>query len=162
MVALLLCAYRYNVCYNLVMAYDIFHETVRHALHADGWTITHDPLIIPFGDTKLYVDFGAERLLAAEKAGRKIAVEVKSFLSRSPVRDLENALGQYLLYQSVLHRREADRVLYLAVPNNAAEGVLSSALGRAALEDYHLRLLVFDPDKEQVAQWIEPPTTDIL
>ncbi len=144
------------------MAYDIFHETVRRALHTDGWTITHDPLIIPFGDTKLYVDFGAERLLAAEKAGCKIAVEVKSFLSRSPVRDLENALGQYLLYQSVLQRREADRLLYLAVPSNAAEGVLSSALGQAALEDYHLRLLVFDPDKEQIAQWIEPPTTGKL
>ena len=144
------------------MAYDIFHETVRHALSGDGWTITHDPLIIPFGDTKLYVDFGAERLLAAEKEGRKIAVEVKSFLSRSPVRDLENALGQYLLYQSVLQRREAGRILYLAVPSSAAEGILSSELGRAALEDYRLRLLVFDPDKEQVAKWIEPPTIDKL
>jgi hypothetical protein len=141
------------------MALDIFHETVRHALVADGWTITHDPLVIPFGDTTLYVDFGAERLIAAEKAGHKIAVEVKSFLSRSLVRDLENALGQYLLYQSVLLRRDADRVLYLAVPRNVEEGILSSELGRAAVEDYQLRLIVFDPDKEQIAKWIEPPAT---
>jgi hypothetical protein len=32
---------------------------------------------------------GAEKILAAEKQGRKIAVEVKSFLSVSPVHDLE-------------------------------------------------------------------------
>lgn len=64
--------------------------------------------------------------------------------------------------KSVLQRREAGRILYLAVPSSAAEGILSSELGRAALEDYRLRLLVFDPDKEQVAKWIEPPTTDKL
>jgi hypothetical protein len=144
------------------MAFDIFHATVRNALLADGWTITHDPLIIAFGDTRLFVDFGAERLLAAEKEGRKIAVEVKSFISRSPVHDLENALGQYMLYQSVLQRREADRFLYLAVPISAAEGVLNSELGRVTLEDYRLRLLVFDPDKEQIAKWIEPTIIDKL
>ena len=77
----------------LVMARDVFHNAVRRALETDGWTITHDPLVVPFGDHNLFVDLGAERMLAAEKADRKIAVEIKSFLSRSPVEDLERALG---------------------------------------------------------------------
>jgi hypothetical protein len=39
-----------------------------------------------------YVDLGAERLLAAEKGTRKIAVEVKSFLGLSEMEDLERAI----------------------------------------------------------------------
>jgi hypothetical protein len=70
-------------------AKDIYHNTVRTALEKDGWTITNDPLTLEIGDRSLFVDLGAEKILAAEKQGRKIAVEVTSFLSVSPVHDLE-------------------------------------------------------------------------
>jgi hypothetical protein len=60
-------------------AKDIYHNTVRTALEKDGWTITKDPLTLEIGDRSLFVDLGAEKILAAEKQGRKIAVEVKSF-----------------------------------------------------------------------------------
>jgi hypothetical protein len=60
-------------------ARDIFHNTVRYALEKDGWVITDDPLTLDWGDRNLFVDLAAERLVAAEKAGRKIAVEIKSF-----------------------------------------------------------------------------------
>ncbi len=98
------------------MAHDVYHRTVKNALLKDDWTITHDPFAIPYGDHNLFVDLGAEKLLAAEKSGLQIAVEIKSFISRSQVNDLENALGQYLLYRSLLKRREPERVIYLAVP----------------------------------------------
>jgi len=58
------------------------------------------------GTTDVYVDLGAEQLLAAEKRGQKIAVEIKSFVGRSDVDDLEKALGQYLLYQDILAQRD--------------------------------------------------------
>ena len=35
---------------------DIYHDTVKNALIKDGWTITHDPLVLPFGQRKVYVD----------------------------------------------------------------------------------------------------------
>ncbi len=72
---------------------DVYHEVVKNALIKDGWTITHDPLILPFGTCKVYVDIGAEAPIAAEKDGRKIAVEIKSFVGVSEVADLESALG---------------------------------------------------------------------
>lgn len=78
-------------------AKDIYHDTVKKALIKDGWVITHDPLILKWGSKDLYVDLGAEQLVAAEKEGRKIAVEVKSFVSPSEVEDLEHALGQFIL-----------------------------------------------------------------
>lgn len=64
-------------------AKDKFHETVKTALVKDGWTITDDPLFIKFGGVEMYVDIGAEKLIGAEKDGRKIAVEIKSFLGIS-------------------------------------------------------------------------------
>ena len=32
---------------------DLFHETVKRALVADGWVITHDPYLLRFGGRKL-------------------------------------------------------------------------------------------------------------
>ena len=77
-------------------AKDIFHVPFVQALTKAGWTITDDPLIIPFGKRDLLVDIGAERLVAAERNGERIAVEIKSFISRSAVQDLKEALGQFV------------------------------------------------------------------
>ena len=44
-----------------------FHNQVRNALVQDGWTSTHDPLRLRWGVKDMFVDLGAERLLAAEK-----------------------------------------------------------------------------------------------
>lgn len=94
---------------------DRYHENVKNALIKDGWTITDEPLHLKYGKRDLYVDLGAERLLAAEKDDQKIAVEIKTFGSASKMTDLEQAVGQYLAYLFVLHRIEPDRALYLAV-----------------------------------------------
>jgi hypothetical protein len=34
------------------------------------------------GGVEMYVDLGAEKIIAAEKDGKKIAVEIKSFIGR--------------------------------------------------------------------------------
>jgi hypothetical protein len=74
-------------------ARDIYHDTSKNALIKDGWTISHDPFVLRWGTIDVYIDLGAEQLLAAERQGLKIAVEVKSFVGRSDVDDLEKALG---------------------------------------------------------------------
>ena len=61
-------------------AKDTYHNTVRSALEKDGWMITDDPLTLKWGTKDLFVDFGAQKLLAAQKNDIKIAVEVKSFI----------------------------------------------------------------------------------
>jgi XisH protein len=67
-----------------VPARNVYHDTVIRALAADRWTITDDPLTLSYGSNDLFVDLGAEKpTVAAEKAGRKIAVEIQSFLSPS-------------------------------------------------------------------------------
>src|SRR5581483_3648372 len=96
-------------------AKDIYHEHVKQALINDGWTITDDPLTLPWGDTGVKIDLGLERLISAQKGTRQIAVEIKSFLGRSRVDDLEDALGQIVLYRHVLRLQEPARELYLAI-----------------------------------------------
>jgi len=58
---------------------DLFHDTVKTALEKDGWTVTDEHLFIQVEDIDFYIDLTAERILAAEKTGQKIAVEVKLF-----------------------------------------------------------------------------------
>ena len=53
--------------------HDIWHETVKKALIKDGWIITDDPLSIQFGGVDVYIDLAAEKLIVAEKEGKKIA-----------------------------------------------------------------------------------------
>jgi hypothetical protein len=135
-------------------ARDPYHDVVKSALIADGWTITDDPLKLHVGKKDLFVDLGAERLLAADKEGRKIAVEVKSFLGASEVADLENALGQYVLYREVLEENESDRLIYLAVSVEVYEDLFKEPIGQLVLRRTHMRVIVFDPEKGVIVQWI--------
>jgi hypothetical protein len=135
-------------------AKDIYHDSVKNALIKDGWTITHDPLILKWGHKDLYVDLGAEQLVAAEKEGRKIAVEVKSFVSPSEVEDLETAVGQFVLYHDIMSRTEPDRVLYLAVRAAVFSSVFEEPIGQVLLENQRVKLVVFDPQAEVIVKWI--------
>jgi hypothetical protein len=83
-------------------ARDVYHDQVKSALVKDGWRITHDPLSLKWNEQDLFVDLGAEEVLAAEKSGRRIAVEIKSFIGPSQMHDLEQALGQFILYRIAL------------------------------------------------------------
>jgi hypothetical protein len=132
---------------------DLYHAAVKQALITDGWTITHDPYTISFGARHGFVDLGAERAIAAERGGRKIAVEIKSFAGPSPVNDLGEAVGQYLLYRSWMSRTEPDRELYLAVDPDAATVVFGDASAQVLLDDYAIKLLVVDTEQERIVAW---------
>ncbi len=134
-------------------AKDIYHDDVRDAIIKDAWTITNDPLRLRWGKRDYYVDLGAERVLAAEKMDRQIAIEIKSFVGASIVDDMEKALGQYLIYRSIMRRHQPDRELFLAIPLSIAK-LFDEPLGLLLLEDYDLRVIVFDPTKKEIIRWL--------
>lgn len=137
-------------------AKNLYHHSVVEALQRDGWTITHDPLTLTYGGPDLFVDLGAERsTIAAERGTDKIAVEIHSFLAASPMRDLEDVVGQYDVYRTVLAATEPERKLYLAVPRRVNEGLLSEQFGQLVVTSLRLRLVVFDEDREAPLRWIE-------
>ena len=135
-------------------AKDFYHNTVKLALVKDGWTITDDPFKLEVDRRDLFIDFGAEKLLIAQRANQKIAVEVKSFISPSPVNDLEQALGQYLLYEDLLKINHPDRILYLAVREAVYSSFFQEKIVQIVLESRHLKLVIFNETQEEIIQWL--------
>ncbi|MBS1792314.1 MAG: XisH family protein [Acidobacteria bacterium] len=135
-------------------AKDIYHNTVKNALVKDGWTITHDPLRLSVDDKNLFIDLGAEQIIAAEKGPEKIAVEIKSFIGRSEVDDLEDAVGQFVLYQDLLEEEEPDRVLFPAIREKAFERIFTHRIGTILLNKKRVRLMVFREADEVILRWI--------
>lgn len=136
-------------------ARDIFHNVVRNALEKDGWTITDDPLELSYGDRKVFADLGAERPIGAQKADKQIAVEIKSFLGKSDIRELELAIGQYNLYRAILKRTDPNRQVYLAIPRFSYEGVFSEPIGELLVEEQELSIIVFDDQSGGIVKWIQ-------
>ena len=136
------------------MAIDIFHEAVKRALEKQNWIITADPLRLKFGDIKFQVDLAAERILAADREGEKIAVEIKSFLNPSAITDFYAALGQFLSYRIALSDVEPERILYLAVPIDAYETFFQLEFSQAAIKQYQIKLAVYNPTEETMVTWI--------
>lgn len=133
---------------------DLYHHTVRRALEKDNWTITHDPFSLHIGKKRLFADLGANYLVSAAKAQRKIVVEVKSFIGQSDIKDLEQAVGQYVIYRQILDKTVPDYKLYLAVTTNAFRNVFETELGTLLLVNQIIRVLVFEPKEEIITQWI--------
>ncbi len=135
------------------MSKDYFHDTVKRALEKDGWKITDDPFIIRDGKVALAVDLAAEKLIAAERGTQKIAVEIKSFLG-SIVNEFNSALGQYLGYLQIIHKKEPDRLLYLAIPVDVNTEIMRIGYYTDLIDKYKLQLIVYDPNREVISEWI--------
>jgi len=138
------------------MAKDIFHNTVKIALQKEGWKITHEPYQLRYGVADVYIDLAAEEAIAAEKEGRKIAVKVKSFAGGSTISEFHTALGQFLNYRVAIEvSSEPERILYLAVPTDTYQMFLRFEPAKTVIERYEIRLIIYNPTREAIDQWID-------
>ena len=70
------------------------------------------------------------------------------------MRELEEAVGQYQVYRSVLTELEPGRVLYLAVPQRVCESLFAERFGQLIRQCLQLRLMVFDEHEDRIVAWI--------
>jgi XisH protein len=136
------------------MAKDFFHNAVKTALIRAGWTVTHDPYNLTVGGVDMQIDLGAEQLIGAEQNGRKIAVEVKSFVGKSAISEFHTAHGQYLDYYFALEEYESVRKLYLAVPIGVYQSFFRLPFIQKMVHRSHVSLLIYNPDDEVIVQWL--------
>lgn len=101
----------------------------------------------------MYIDLAAEKLIAAEKDGAKIAVEIKSFISVSAIYEFHLAIGQYRNYQLALSQDDPERALYLAVPEDAYGRFFTLQFIQDALRYNAVRCLVYDVQTEGIVRW---------
>lgn len=133
---------------------DVYHNVVKSALIKEGWTITHEPYLIKIEDVKYEIDMGAEVLLGAEKEGRKIAIEVKSFIEQSTVYAFHLAIGQFIDYLVALEETEPDRILYMAIPESVHINFFSKQIIQKTLMRVNAKIIVYNIENETVVKWI--------
>ena len=68
--------------------------------------------------------------------------------------DLEEAIGQFVLYERLIKRYEPERKLYLAVSEDIRKSVFEEEAGQVLIEDKILRLVTFDITQEEIVTWI--------
>lgn len=135
-------------------AKDIYHNIVKTALIKDGWTIIADPYTISYEDAELFADLAAEKPIAAQRNGNRIVVEIKSFISPSPMRDFEMALGQYILYRNLIALTEPEYQLYLAIKESIYTNFFTRKSISTVVEQNQLLLIVVDMEREEIIRWI--------
>ncbi|MEH1777019.1 XisH family protein [Nostoc sp.] len=135
-------------------AKDIYHDAVKNALIKDGWTIIADPYFLQYEDAELSADLFVEKALLAEQEGRKIVVEIKSFISPSPMRDFENALGQYILYRDILQLASKNYKIYLAIRDTVFDTFFQRKSIQAVVKLQEIEFIVFNNEMEEITLWI--------
>lgn len=136
-------------------ARDLYHNQVKNALIQDGWVILTEDYTLEYDGDRVYVDIAAEQTVSAAKGGRMILVEVKSFLGQSFIRDLELAVGQYILYRDVLTETQQYVDLYLGISSDAYWTGFQKSLSQLLVQRNRVKLLVVDIHQEVIEEWID-------
>lgn len=143
---------------------DTIHNIVKKAIIKSGWDITDDPYVISYGERFLFVDLGAEKaptlkqknstIIGAKQGETQIVIEIKEFRSPSPIVDLEQAIGQYILYQLLLKQVDPQREIYLAITTQVYQEIFDEAIGKLVIQELNLKLIIVDLLKEEIKTWI--------
>jgi hypothetical protein len=137
-----------------VPARDSIHDIVKEAVIKDGWEITYDPYVISYGERFLFVDLGASSFIGVRQGNKDIAIEIKEFRGQSQIADLQQAIGQYTLYRLLLNQVDPERDLYLAVSEATYSDIFTEPIGKLAIAQIPLKLIIVDLKKKEVSQWI--------
>ncbi|MCP5503513.1 MAG: fatty-acid oxidation protein subunit alpha, partial [Leptospiraceae bacterium] len=72
----------------------------------------------------------------------------------SIVNEFNSALGQYLGYLQIILKKEPDRFLYLAIPKDVKEKIMTIDYYKNLIQKYKLKILVYEPNNEVISEWI--------
>ena len=137
-------------------AKDDNHDIVIRCLTKAGWTILAEQEYLSIGTSaethrRLYIDIKAEL-----SEGPVVLIEVKS-LERSPVHQLMELLGQYLVYRVALDYLDIDIPLYVAVTRTDYVNLFEHILGQQIMDQYQIQMVIYDAVLEEIREWRPQP-----
>lgn len=62
-------------------------------------------------------------------------------------------MGQFLNYRLALQMTQPSRIMYLAVPVDIFNTFFQERFTQAAVEQYGIKIIVYNPNTEEITQW---------
>jgi hypothetical protein len=137
------------------MSMDLCQPAVEIALQKEGWTVVASPKSLITDDETFYIGLKAERRVkVSEVLPATVYIEVKCFHSTGKYKrdDFYTAVGQYIVYRTIMEMQSTDVALYLAIPSETYDEFSPTIL--KVLEINKIRIIIVDLAKERVTQWI--------
>jgi hypothetical protein len=75
---------------------------------------------------------------------------------------MHNLKQVYVLYRLLLAHVDPDREIYLAITDVVFDEFFREPIGELVLDELPLQLLVINPERAEVQQWIPPRSIDRL
>jgi hypothetical protein len=136
------------------MALDSCHQQVVNALRKAGWQVNDKPVHMRADGLAVFADLQAQ--LNNGSVQTIIIVEVKCFADeRFDQDELYRAVGQYLLYRSMLRVRGFETPLYLAIPEPVYQRLFLKNVVQDVLQESRIKLIIVDIEREEVLQWLD-------
>jgi XisH protein len=129
-------------------ALDYCQNQIIRALQKAGWTVSAKPQRLIVGRRVVYID------LIAMQDSHKVFIEVKCFVDFDSTHEQYAAIGQYLIYRTMLQALGDSTPLYLTIPSKINDGKLDRIM-RSVIDNNRIKLLTVDIAMESVRQWIE-------
>ena len=89
------------------------------------------------------------------RQGKHDHAKIKSFVSRSAVQDVKDALGSYEMYRAFLAEVEPERKLYLAISEKAYHDTFRLEAVQLLIKRFAIPLIVVDVEQKEVVEWID-------
>ncbi len=116
--------------------------------------MTKDQVRLKTDYRTLFIDLEASH----EEQQLVILIEVKgSIQENQTTHEFYNAVGQYLTYRSLLEAALDQRPLYLAIPEFMYNGIFRQDIGGKVITQFGIHIIVFNPEREEITQWITQP-----
>lgn len=112
------------------------------------------PFYVLVEDFAVFPDIQAQQM---SKTGEEIiVVEVKCFADeRSDLDELYRAIGQCLIYRSVLKLKPISAKLYLAIPDIVYYRLFTTPVVSLTITEAQIKILIVDIDREEIVQWLD-------
>jgi hypothetical protein len=132
---------------------DSCHPQIVRALRKEGWRVEDKPRALRVNRRRVLVDVSASRI--TNTGVREILLaEVKCLSESSTTQELYTAIGQYLVYRTMLDQLEIRVPLYLAVPEAGYLSLFDSTI-RQLVDDNRIKLVIVNLVTETIVAWKE-------